>query len=66
MWLVYTRERNHIGTKWSRATCFALLLAATQNLLLEGLEDYQSSQRLDSNQVIQRINKTVHQILHKY
>jgi hypothetical protein len=69
MWLVYTRERNHIGTKWSRATCFALLLAATQSLLLEGLEDYQSSQRLnnnDSNQAIQRINKTVHQILHKY
>jgi hypothetical protein len=29
---VYTRERKHIGTKWSRVTCLALLLAAAQSL----------------------------------
>jgi hypothetical protein len=39
------------------------LLAAAQSLLLEGLEDYQSLQRLNNNdqkQVILRINKIVH------
>jgi hypothetical protein len=57
-----TRGRKHIGSTWSRNTYLALLLAAAQSLLLEGLEDYQSSQRLNNNdqkQVIQRINKTV-------
>jgi hypothetical protein len=44
-----TRERKHIGSIWSRNTCLALLLAAAQSLLLEGLEDYQSSQRLNNN-----------------
>jgi hypothetical protein len=42
MWLVYTRERKHIGTKWSRVTCLALLLAATQSLGSQVLEDSQS------------------------
>jgi hypothetical protein len=45
-------------------------LTATQSLLLEGLEDFQSSQRLNNNddrkQAIQRINKIVHQTIHKY
>jgi hypothetical protein len=56
------REREHIGSIWSRVTCLDSPLAAAQTLLLEGLEDYQSSQRLNNNdqkQVIQRINKTV-------
>jgi hypothetical protein len=62
-------ERENIGSTWSRNTCFALPLAATQSLVLQGLEDYQSSQRLNNNdrkQAIQRINKIVHQIVHKY
>jgi hypothetical protein len=42
MWLVYTRERKHIGTKWSRVTCLALLLAAAQSLGSQVLEDSQS------------------------
>jgi hypothetical protein len=29
---VCTRERNHIGTKWSRVTCLALPIAAAQSL----------------------------------
>jgi hypothetical protein len=69
MRLVYTRETKHIGTKWSKVTCLALLLVAAQSLLFECLEDYQSSQRLNNNdrkQAIQRINKTVQQIVHKY
>jgi hypothetical protein len=33
MWLVYTRERKHIGTKWSRS--LALL---SHGLLLKVLE----------------------------
>jgi hypothetical protein len=33
MQLVYTRERKHIGTKWSRVNCLALPL-----LLLKVLE----------------------------
>jgi hypothetical protein len=42
MQLVYTRERKHIGTKWLRVTCLALLLAATQSLRSRALEDSQS------------------------
>jgi hypothetical protein len=47
-------------------TCLDYPLAAAQSLLPEGLEDYQSSQRLNNNdwkQAIQRINKTTHQIV---
>jgi hypothetical protein len=29
---VYTRERKHIGSTWSRVTCLALPLAAAQSL----------------------------------
>jgi hypothetical protein len=39
---VYTRERKHIGTKWSRVTCHALPLAAAQSLGSQVLEDSQS------------------------
>jgi hypothetical protein len=28
---MYTRERKHIGTKWSRVTCLARPLAAAQS-----------------------------------
>jgi hypothetical protein len=43
---VYTRERKHIGIKWSRVTCLTLPLAATQSLGSQVLEDYQSCWRL--------------------
>jgi hypothetical protein len=46
MWLVYTRERKHIGTKWSRVTSLALQLAAAQSLGSQVLEDSQSRWRL--------------------
>jgi hypothetical protein len=39
---VYTREIKHIGTKWIRVTCLALLLAAAQSLRSKVLEDSQS------------------------
>jgi hypothetical protein len=39
---VYTRERKHIGTKWSRVTCLALPLVAAQSLGSQVLEDSQS------------------------
>jgi hypothetical protein len=44
-----TRGRKHIGLIWSRNTCLDFPFAATQSLLLEGLEDFQSSQRLNNN-----------------
>jgi hypothetical protein len=62
-------ERENIGSTWSRNTCLDSPLAAAQNLLLEGLEDFRSLQRLinnDQKQTIQRINKTVHQTVPKY
>jgi hypothetical protein len=43
---VYTRERKHIGTKWSRVTCLAIPLAAAQSLGSQVLEDFQSPWRL--------------------
>jgi hypothetical protein len=46
MQLVYTREIKHIGTKWSRITYLALLLAAAQSLVSQVLEDSQSRWRL--------------------
>jgi hypothetical protein len=60
---IYSRERKNIESTWSRNTCLDSLLAASQSLLLEGLEDYQSSQRLNNNDqkhAIQRINKTIY------
>jgi hypothetical protein len=30
---IYTKERKHIGSIWSRDTCLALPLAATQTLV---------------------------------
>jgi hypothetical protein len=46
MRLVYTRERKHIGTKWSRVTCIALPLATAQSLGGQVREDSQSRRRL--------------------
>jgi hypothetical protein len=43
---MYTRERKHIGIKWSRVTYLALLLAAAQSLGSQVLEDFQSRWRL--------------------
>jgi hypothetical protein len=39
---VYTRERKHIGTKWSKVTCLVLPLAAAQSLGSQVFEDSQS------------------------
>jgi hypothetical protein len=46
MRFVYTRERKHIGTKWSMVTCLALPLAASQSVGSQVLEDSQSRRRL--------------------
>jgi hypothetical protein len=43
---VYTRERKHIGTKWSRVTCLTIPLVAAQSLDSQVLEDSQSRWRL--------------------
>jgi hypothetical protein len=43
---VYTRERKHIGSIWSRVTCLALLLGATQGLGSRAPEDFQSHRHL--------------------
>jgi hypothetical protein len=43
---VYTRERKHIGTKWSRVTCLTLPLVAARSLGSQVLEDPQSHWRL--------------------
>jgi hypothetical protein len=53
MRLVYTSERKHIGTKWLRVTCLALLLAATQSIESRVLEYSQNHWRL----TIATINK---------
>jgi hypothetical protein len=67
---ILEREREHMGLIWSRVTCLDLLLATAQSLLLEGLEDFCGSQRLNNNddwkQAIQRINKIVCQTVPKY
>jgi hypothetical protein len=61
---ILEREREHIGSIWSRITCLDLPLAVAQSLLLEGLEDLRGSQRLnnddDRKQATQRINKIVY------
>jgi hypothetical protein len=57
---VYTRERKHIGSIWSRVTCLALSLAAIQSLERRALEDSQSLQRLPiatENKQYKEINK---------
>jgi hypothetical protein len=56
---VYTRERNHIGSIWSRITCLTLQLA-TKNPAHRTLGDSQSRQRLMiaiENKHCKQINK---------
>jgi hypothetical protein len=43
---VYTRERNDIGSIWSRVTCLGLLLAAAQSLERWAPSDSRSLRRL--------------------
>jgi hypothetical protein len=43
---VYTRERKHIESIWSRVTCLALPLAAAQSLERQALGDSRSFWRL--------------------
>jgi hypothetical protein len=57
MRLVYTRERKHIGTKWLRVTCLALLLIVAQSLGSQVLEDSQSRWRLTIATGSKQINK---------
>jgi hypothetical protein len=64
MWLVYSRERKHIRTKWSRVTCLALPLATAQSLGSQVLEDSQSRWHLTiaiGNRQSQTYKKIVHQ-----
>jgi hypothetical protein len=59
MRLVYTRERKHIGTKWSKITCHVVPLAA-QSLERQSLEGSQSHWRLTTairNEQCKQINK---------
>jgi hypothetical protein len=68
MRLVYTRERKHTGTKWSRVTCLALPLAAAQSLGSRALEDCQSCRCLTiatGNKQLQTNKSTVYQTVHK-
>jgi hypothetical protein len=43
---VYTRERKHIGSIWSRVTCLALTLAAAKIIEHQALRDSHSLWRL--------------------
>jgi hypothetical protein len=57
---VYTREKKHIGSIWSRVTCLALPLAATQSLERRALGDSRSLRRLTvviRNKQCKQINK---------
>jgi hypothetical protein len=59
-----TRGRKHIGSTGSRNTCLALPLATAHSLVLQGLVGYRRLQRLNNNdrkEVMQIINKIVHQ-----
>jgi hypothetical protein len=47
---VYTRERKHIGSIWSRVTCLALPLATAQSVEHRAFADSQSSASNDSDQ----------------
>jgi hypothetical protein len=57
---VYTKERKHIGSMWSRVTCLALPLAAAQSLGCQSLEDSRSRRHLTiatGNKHAKQINK---------
>jgi hypothetical protein len=66
---VYTRERKHLQTKWSRVTILALPLAAAQSLGSQVLEDSQSHWRLMiaiGNKQLQTNQYTLHQTVHQF
>jgi hypothetical protein len=46
---MYTRERKHIGSTWSRVTCLALPLAAAQSLERRALKLLDVIARNDSD-----------------
>jgi hypothetical protein len=57
---ILEREREHVRSIWSRVTCLALLLVATQNLEYWALEDSRSLRRLTvsiENKQHKQINK---------
>jgi hypothetical protein len=57
---VYTRERKHIGSIWSRVTCLSLSLAAAQSLERRAPGDSRSLRRLTvaiGNKQHKKINK---------
>jgi hypothetical protein len=57
---VYTRERKHIGSKWSRVTCLALPLATAHSLERRPLGDSQNLRRVTiaiGNRQHKQINK---------
>jgi hypothetical protein len=72
---VLEREREHIGSIWSRVTCLDSPLTAVQSLRLEGLDDspltavqslrleglddFRSSQRLNNNDRKQAIQRII-------
>jgi hypothetical protein len=57
---ILEREREHIGSIWSRVNCLALPLAATQSLARRAPGDFRSLQRLTvaiENKQHKQINK---------
>jgi hypothetical protein len=57
---VYTRERKHIGSIWSRVTCLALPLTVAQSLERRAPRDSRSDRRLTvtiENKQHKQINK---------
>jgi hypothetical protein len=57
---VYTRERKHIGSIWSRVACLALPLAIAQSLKRRAPGDSRTLQRLTvaiGNKQHKQINK---------
>jgi hypothetical protein len=57
---VYTRERKHIGSIWTRVTCLSLPLATAQSLEHRAPEDSRSLQCLTvviRNKHCKQINK---------
>jgi hypothetical protein len=57
---ILEKEREHIGSIWSRVTCLALPLAATQSLERQAPEDSRSLRRLTvaiGNKQHKQINK---------
>jgi hypothetical protein len=57
---VLEKEREHIGSIWSRVTCLALPLAAAQSLGSQAPEDYHGRRHLTTairNKQYKQLNK---------